>query len=147
MDHYETPKKIYEEICDIFKIYPQLDVCATKHNTKCKEFFERGGWTGSHFIGNAAFSRDWSSDFFMNCPYSNCKKWIKYAYLQHIKHNVNGLAILNVSTGSAYWHDYIIEKAEIYYYKRRIKFELNGIPQTNPRYDSAFICWRKRKEK
>jgi len=80
-------------------------------------------------------------------PYSNCKKWVKYAYNQHIKHNVNGLAILNVSTGSAYWHDFILNKAEIYYYKGRIKFEINGITQTNPRYDSAFICWRKRKEK
>jgi len=139
MDNYETPKKIYEQICDIFKIYPKLDVSATKQNTKCKEFFERGGWH--------AFSRDWPTDFFMNPPYSNCKKWVKYAYNQHIKHNVNGLAILNVSTGSAYWHDFILNKAEIYYYKGRIKFEINGITQTNPRYDSAFICWRKRKEK
>jgi len=131
----------------MFKIYPQLDVCATKQNTKCKEFFERGWRMGGAPAVTNAFARDWSQDFFMNCPYSNCEKWVKYAYNQHIKHNVNGLAILNVSTGSAYWHDYIFEKAKIYYYKGRIKFELNGIPQTNPRYDSAFICWHKRKEK
>jgi len=83
----------------------------------------------------------------MNPPYSQTNKWVKHAYFQHIKHNVNGLAILNVSTGSSYWHNYIFDKASIAYYKGRIKFELNGIPQKNPRYDSAFICWHKRERK
>ena len=83
----------------------------------------------------------------MNPPYSQTKKWVKYAYLQHMKHNVNALALLSVSTGSSYWHDYIFDKASIAYYKGRIKFEINHIPQKNPRYDSAFICWRKRERK
>ena len=83
----------------------------------------------------------------MNPPYSQTNKWVKYAYFQHLKHNVNALAVLNVSTGSSYWHDYIFDTASIAYYKGRIKFELNGIPKKNPRYDSAFICWHKRERK
>ena len=138
MDNYETPQKIFNEICDTFRIYPKLDVCATEQNSKCDQYFSKS---------DNSFLQNWSQDFFMNCPYSNCKKWVKYAYLQHIKHNVNGLALLNVSTGAAYWHDFIFKKASIRFYQSRIKFELNGIAQNNPRYDSAFICWSKRKEK
>ena len=136
MDNYETPFELYELICEDFKVIPQLDVCATKENRKCKDYYDHD-----------ALNREWSKDFFMNPPYSEANKWVKYAYFQHLKHNVNGLAILNVSTGSAYWHDYIFGKASIAYYKGRIKFELNGIPQKNPRYDSAFVCWHKRERK
>lgn len=135
MDNYETPIQLYEKICESFKVYPKLDVCATKKNRKCRVFYD-----------NNALNRQWSVDFFMNPPYSQCNKWVKYAYFQHLKHNVNGLAILPVSTGSTYWHDYIFDKASIAYYKGRVKFEINGIPQANPRYDSAFILWPKRKK-
>ena len=136
MDNYETPLVIYEILCDKFKVYPELDVCATKENRKCYTYFD-----------NNALDREWTTDFYMNPPYSQTKKWVKYAYLQHMKHNVNALALLSVSTGSSYWHDYIFDKASIAYYKGRIKFEINHIPQKNPRYDSAFICWRKRERK
>ena len=113
MDHYETPFWLYEMICEDFNVYPRLDVCATKENRKCKEYFDHD-----------ALNQEWNQDFFMNCPYSQANKWVKYAYFQHIKHNVNGIAVLNVSTGSSYWHDYIFDKASIAYYKGRIKFEL-----------------------
>ena len=132
MDNYETPSEIFEEITNCFGIYPNLDVCATYQNRKCKKFFDE-----------SALSRQWTEDFFMNPPYSQSKKWVKYAYFQHIKHNVNGLAILPVSTGSTYWHDYIFDKSSIAYYKGRISFEINNIPQKNPRYDTAFVCWHK----
>ena len=135
-DNYETPGWIYEKICQDFNVYPQLDVCATKENRKCKEYFD-----------DDALNREWDKDFFMNSPYSQANKWVKYAYFQHLKHNVNGIAILNVSTDTSYWHNYIFDKASIVYYKGRIKFELNGIPQKNPRYASAFICWHKRERK
>ena len=41
MDNYETPFEVYEQICESFKVYPSLDVCATKENKKCKEYYDR----------------------------------------------------------------------------------------------------------
>ena len=40
MDNYETPFEVYEQICDSFKVYPTLDVCASKENKKCKEYYD-----------------------------------------------------------------------------------------------------------
>ena len=129
-DLYETPAKVFQEICEWFDIYPSLDVCATSKNKKCKNYFNQD-----------ALSKEWKEDFFMNPPYSEAKKWVQHAYFQHVKHNVTGLAILQVSTGSKYWHDYIFGKAEIAWCKGRIPFELNGVPCKSPRYDSVMICW------
>ena len=136
-DYFETPSNIFLDACEFFKVYPTLDVCATKQNTKCQNYFSSN-----------ALEKNWSEDFFMNCPYSNGHPaiWVKYAYLQHVKHNVNGLALLPSSTGSEYWHNYIFDgKAEILFWRGRIRFNLDGVKtKFNPTFDSVFVCWRKK---
>ena len=34
-DEYETPKEIFDELCEEYNIFPDCDVCATDDNTKC----------------------------------------------------------------------------------------------------------------
>jgi len=31
-DEYCTPKKLFQNICKIYKIWPQIDICASKTN-------------------------------------------------------------------------------------------------------------------
>ena len=135
LDNFETPFGVYHQACEFFGIAPVLDVCATMQNTKCEKYFS-----------SDALSKEWNMDFFMNNPYSQSKAWVKYAYMQHVKHNVNGLALLQSHTGTSYWHDYIFgDRAQILFWRGRIRFELDGVStKFPPRFDSAFVCWRKK---
>ena len=122
-----------------FKFEPTIDVCATAQNKKCR-----------YFIKQTALQMNWRLPFYMNCPYSKAKDWIYYAYEQHQKWNVSGLALLFVKSDTHAWHDCILgtdkngkPKAEILFIEGRVKFLKNGIASKNSApYPSAFIFWR-----
>ena len=122
-----------------FKFEPTIDVCATAQNKKCR-----------YFIRQTALQMNWRLPFYMNCPYSKAKEWIYYAYEQHQKWNVSGLALLFAKTDTHAWHDCILgtdkngkPKAEILFIEGRVKFLKNGIASKNSApYPSAFVFWR-----
>ena len=122
-----------------FKFEPTIDVCATAQNKKCR-----------YFIRQTALQMNWRLPFYMNCPYSKAKEWIYYAYEQHQKWNVSGLALLFSKTDTHAWHDCILgtdkngkPKAEILFIEGRVKFLKNGIASKNSApYPSAFVFWR-----
>ena len=140
-DHYETPWPIFQQACNLFNVYPKLDVCATAKNTKCPRYYDKFG-----------LDLPYDNDFWLNPPYSESKKWVRKAYIEHIKHNVNGLALLQSKTGTSYWHDYIFgthkdgsPKAVVTFLPGRIRFNLDNKPtKFNPRFDSAIVFWPKR---
>jgi len=137
-DYFETPKKEFLDACYFFGVMPTLDVCATSQNTKCHEYFSCG-----------ALEKDWNqySDTvaYMNPPYSQSKAWVKYAYMQHVKHNMTILALLQSHTGNSYFHNYIVDKAEILFWRGRIRFLMDGVvPNYPPKFDSMFVLWRKK---
>ena len=40
-DEYGTPREMYEDRCDLYKIHPTIDVCATKINNVCSKFYTK----------------------------------------------------------------------------------------------------------
>jgi hypothetical protein len=138
-DDWETPTDLLMMAKEHFKFEPTIDVCASAQNKKCPTF-----------IRENALDMNWRLPFFMNCPYSKAKEWIYYAYEQHQKWNVSGLALLFVKTDTHAWHDCIIgldkfgkPKAEILFIEGRVKFMKNGVPSKNSApYPSAFVFWR-----
>ncbi len=121
-DNWETPPLMLQEILKKYDIHPMYDVCATLQNTKFPKYFtpEQNG-----------LSQEWNQDFFMNPPYSEINLWMKKAYDQHRKHNVNALILVFAKTSVKWWHEYVEGKAETHFQKGRIRFLLNGI---EPRY-------------
>lgn len=117
-DGWETPPLILAEAMEKYNIYPTLDVCATDSNFKCD-------WYITPEMN--ALEKPWDSDFFMNPPYSQVNQWLKYAYQQHKKYNVNALILVFSKTDTAWWHDWIEKHAEVHFIKGRIRFLLNGI--------------------
>lgn len=61
-----TPKEDFKEACKKFEITPKLDVCASKQNKMCKNYFGYDHIVRSKKDGLA---KDWNQDFFMNPPY------------------------------------------------------------------------------
>ncbi|MEO9276947.1 MAG: DNA N-6-adenine-methyltransferase [Nitrososphaera sp.] len=135
-DEYGTPTEIFEQACRDFHVQPRLDVCATEKNTKCPLFYTKY---------NDALSEDWQYDFFMNPPYSRVAEFIKYAYEQHKKCNVNALILTYAKTDTVWWHEYIEGKAEIHFIQGRLKFlDQNGtITKNSAPYPSVWIIYRR----
>jgi len=147
---------------DQYNIHPKLDVCATEQNTKFNKYFP------SQING---LNQEWNEDFFMNPPYSEITQWMKKAYTQHLKYNVNGLILVFSKTSVKWWHEYVENKGEVHFQKGRIRFLLNGVEpryckackirwieeitrckkchnsihKSSPTYDSAWIIYRKKK--
>jgi len=159
-DMWETPPGILEEAMIKYDVTPVMDVCATPQNTKFPKYFtpEQNGLT-----------QEWKEDFFMNPPYSEINQWMKKAYEQHRKHNVNALILVFAKTSVKWWHKYVEGKGEVHFQKGRIRFLLDGIEpryctrckirftenisycktchskirKSSPTYDSAWIIFRK----
>ncbi len=143
-----------------YQIAPMLDVCATDSNSKFSEYYT---------MNNDALTKEWDEDFFMNPPYSEITQWMKKAYEQHRKYNVNALILVFAKTSVKWWHKYVEDKAETHFIEKRIRFLLNGvepryckhckkrftldishcltckrkISKSSPTYDSVWIIFRK----
>lgn len=137
-DEYETPNSLLRSAMIKFDILPFLDVCATSENTKFSKFFTQE---------MDALDQEWDMDFFMNPPYSKIEKFMKKAYLSHLKFNVNALILIYAKTDTKFWHEFIEGKAEVHFIKGRIKFLKNNIQTKNSApYGSCWVIYRKRTE-
>ena len=96
--------------------------------------------------------QNWFADSWMNCPYSNASKWIRKAWYENKKNNINVLALLNVTSDTVAWHDCILEtnsstkqNVEIYFIKGRLRFIKDGHLSHHPsQHPSCYVLWRKR---
>ena len=82
----------------------------------------------------------------MNPPYSNVAVFMRKAYYQHLKKNLDGLILCYAKTDTKWWHSFVEGKAEIHFIKGRIKFYKNGkITQNSAPYPSVWIIYRVKK--
>jgi len=138
---WETPPDLFEFGCNLFNFKPEVDLCATAKDTKCKVFF---GLNEKYNHSSLNPDCKWHRDGWLNPPYHNVKDWIRKAYFSHIKYNVSILALLFAKVDTKVWHECILHgQAEVYFIQGRIKFFKNGAVSKNPApYPSAFVFWR-----
>lgn len=120
-DKWATPDKIYLPLHLEFGF--NLDPCCEIHTAKCDYYFTEK---------ENGLIQDWGKHVvFVNPPYSrgNIDLWMKKCYEASLLGAVV-VALIPVSTSSKWFHNYVWGKAEIRYYKGRIRF--NGAPFTAP---------------
>lgn len=136
-DEFETPSWLYNKLILDYKIYPQLDVCATEQNKKCAEYFD---WKMN------ALEQEWTKDVWMNDPHSLHAEFAQKAFQQWRKHNINILSIWPANCcRTEYWHEFIEGFAEYHAIRGAIRFLQNGKPSKETSRN-AYLCviWRKR---
>ena len=140
---WETPPDLFEFGCDLFNFKPEIDLCATAKDTKCKTFFGLNEKWGMSSLNPDC---KWHKDGWLNPPYHHVKDWIRKAYFSHMKYNVSILALLFAKVDTKVWHECILHgQAEVYFLEGRVKFFKNGVESKNPApYPSAFVFWRKK---
>jgi len=129
-NEWATPQNLFDELNDEFNF--TLDPCATDENAKCSKYFT---------IEDDGLSKDWSNEVvFMNPPYGReIKKWIKKAYEESLS-GATVVCLIPARTDTAYWHDFIFDKADdIRFLRGRLKF---GNSKNSAPFPSSIVVYQ-----
>lgn len=128
-NEWPTPQSFFNKLHSEFGF--TLDPCATKENAKCEKFYT---------IHDDGLSKDWSGNtVFCNPPYGkDITLWVEKCYRESLKGNTVVMLIPS-RTDTRYWHDYIINKADVRFIKGRLKF---GDSKNSAPFPSAVIIFR-----
>ena len=116
---WETPQKFFDQLNAKYNFV--LDVAAEDHNAKCRRYFtpEQNGLSQSWDVGGAVWCKP---------PYGRSTgKGVKKAW-QEVQKGVTIVMLIPARTDTAYFHDWILDKADIEFLRGRLHFEVDGIP-------------------
>ena len=105
---------------DFFKILDSefnftLDPCCLPKSALCDKYFTPD---------EDGLKQDWGGyTVFVNPPYGReIGKWVKKCYEESKKENTTVVMLIPSRTDTRYFHDYILNKAELRFIKGRLKF-------------------------
>lgn len=136
--HWATPPDLFQKLDSEFRF--TLDPCATIKTAKCSRFFTEQ---------EDGLSKDWEGDrVFMNPPYgAEIRPWIRKARESADK-GALVVGLVPAETDSDWWHDHIVDRAEIRYIRGRIRFLVYGddglVMWASPFRPSVVVVWRPR---
>jgi len=119
-DKWGTPQPFYNKLNSEFHF--TLDPCCEVHTAKCAKFYT---------LEDNGLSKSWEGEIvFCNPPYSNgnIDLWMEKCYLESLKPNTTVVALVAVSTSARWFHGFVLNKAELRFVERRIRFV--GAPYT-----------------
>lgn len=125
-DKWSTPQDFFAHLNDEFHF--DIDVCATNENAKCERYFteEQDG-----------LKQEWIGTVWCNPPYSKGEipKWLKKAHASRC----TTVMLLPASTDTAWFHDYVLGRAEIRFVRGKLKF---GGSKWTARFPSMVCIFR-----
>jgi len=124
---WETPQDLFLMINHVYKF--DIDVCATRENTKCKRYFtpEVDG-----------LAQNWTGTVWCNPPYGrDVVKWVQKAHESH-KQGATVVMLLPSRTDTQWIHQYVFGSAQVIFLKGRLKFEEGG---SSAPFPSILAVW------
>lgn len=92
--------------------------------------------------GQDGLALPWRGKVWLNPPYSLPAPWLERAALHYRYGLAETLAIVNVQSGSRYWHRWVWPCASaICFLESRVAFWYDGRPENGNRYDQAVIYY------
>ena len=130
-DYWATPQWMFDQLNDEFKF--TTDVCASKDNHKCKEYFtkEQNG-----------LKQKWKGVCWCNPPYGSgvIDKWMEKALEASIE-GATVVCLVPAATSTKWWHNYVM-KGKIRFVKGRIKFIIGNVDDKPAPFSSAIVIFR-----
>ncbi len=120
-----------------------IDVCAEPYNAKSEKYIRasqdplRQRWLDpEHGIFTG----------WCNYPYSAHKDWLAKSISEGMRTFQTGMIVLcPISTGSAWWHEYVARASTIYFLRERIPFvPPPGVTESSGKQDSALVLFSKK---
>lgn len=112
-DEWSTPQDLFDRLNEEFHF--DLDVCANESNHKCPLYYDRKQdglrmiWKGHVVWCNPPYGRD-------------IAKWVERAYNEHKTHGTTIVMLLPVRTDTKWFHSYVLGRADIRFFKGRLRF-------------------------
>jgi phage N-6-adenine-methyltransferase len=130
--HWATPPEVFDPLDREFGF--TLDPCATPETAKCAKFFTEA---------EDGLSQDWGTHrVFMNPPYGReIYAWVRKARLA-AERGALVVGLLPASTDLAWWHEDIVERAEVRYIRGRVRFLTGGPYRASGFFASVIVIWR-----
>lgn len=124
---WSTPQFLFDILDKEWKF--ELDVCASRENAKCKDFFT---------VQEDGLTRSWKGKrCFMNPPYGRqISHWVKKAWTE-AQSGTLVVALLPARTDTNWWYSYCLN-SEIRFIKGRLKF--GGVQNSAP-FPSAIVIF------
>jgi len=150
-DEWETPQELFDYLCEKYKITPRLDVASTMENRKCQYFIDdevdalEHEWLVNYFMDKGVLLDGTKVDVWCNPPHSLTEIFVKKAYEQWAKHNINIIMIIPAnSMCTNYAEEAILLSAEYHPINRRFcKFLYKGEKKDSSRNGYFVVIWRK----
>ena len=129
---WETPDDLFNALDEIFHF--DLDVCATKDNTKCGQFFSPE---------DDGLKQTWKSKTcWMNPPYGRkVGEWIHKAFWEAHEHNITVVGLLPARTDTRWWHDWVMRAQQIWFIKGRVYFLNENKVSDRAPFPSCVVIW------
>lgn len=112
-EEWETPQDLFDYLDSYYHF--GLDVCATKENAKCEDYFTKE---------TDGLKQDWCGygTVWMNPPYGkDIYKWMKKA-VDESRRGCRVVCLIHARTDTRWWHDFAMRAAVIYFIKGRLSF-------------------------
>jgi len=130
--NWATPKSFYDKINEEFNF--TLDACAEEWNKKCDNYFSKE---------EDALTKDWTGNVYMNPPYGReIPKFVKKAYEESQKNANVVVGLIPARTDTKWFHDWVLDKAEIRFIKGRIRFEHEKGVGGSASFPSLLVIWK-----
>ena len=132
-DEWETPQELFDSLDGEFHF--TLDVCATKDNAKCSQYFMRDqdglkqAWDGHTVWCNPPYGRSIGS-------------WCRKCYEHSIEGGGTAVMLIPARTDTKWFHQYVYGKAEIRFIRGRLKY---GNAKWNAPFPSMIVVYRNTK--
>lgn len=125
---WETPQSLFDQLDSEFHF--ETDVCALPENAKCKNFFTPY---------QDGLAQKWIGVCWCNPPYGKgIGQWLKKAY--ESTDTATTVCLVPVRTDTAWFHDWVLNKADIWYIRGRLHF--NNAKNSAP-FPSMILVYRK----
>ncbi len=129
-DQWTTPQEFFEQLNDEFSF--DLDPCADAENHKCDRYFTKE---------QDGLKMDWGgSRVFCNPPYGReIGQWVRKCYEEGHKEDTIVVMLIPARTDTRYFHDYILNRAEIRFVRGRLRF---GEAEAGAPFPSMIVIFR-----
>ena len=128
-DEWYTPLDFYQELDNEFHF--NLDPCSTDENHKCEKYYT---------IADNGLNHSWAGyRVFCNPPYSEIDKWVEKAFYETKNPGTLVVLLIPSRTDTRYFHNYIMNRAEIRFVRGRLKF---GGSKNSAPFPSMVVIFR-----
>jgi len=129
-DNWQTPLWLFQGLDSYFEF--DVDVCADENNALCQKYFTKQ---------DSCLDKEWGNVNFLNPPYDRDMYVFMEKAKEEWKKGKTIVALVPSRTDTRWFHHHVYNKADIFFVKGRLNFELPDKEAMNAPFPSMIAVW------